>query len=155
MKILNMLLFNLADILYVLPDPFHVRPRSFIKVSNKSWNSSISLYHNLLAFIPTFCPPSEILQKWSFSSHFLQESNILVSSTDFGPGELGIKLHVKSLTRGTWWQSAGFSRCEEIELAVVYWTDKERPCRKAEEVAVMNAKTWICKVRVYSNPCSR
>lgn len=48
--------------LYVLPDPFHVRAMNFIKVSNKSRNSSISLYHNLLAFIPTFHPPSEILQ---------------------------------------------------------------------------------------------
>lgn len=54
-------LVSKTNILSLLPDLFQVRPMSFIKVSNKSWNSSISLYHNILAFIPAFCPPSEIL----------------------------------------------------------------------------------------------
>lgn len=62
-KILDMSSKLKSNILHVLPDPFHVRPMSFIKVSmsNKSWTSSISHYHNLLAFIPTFLPPSELL----------------------------------------------------------------------------------------------
>lgn len=58
-------------------------------------NCSIPSYHNFLAFVLKFCPPSKILQRWSFNKHFIQESIILPNFLSFllSFSSLSLKLH--------------------------------------------------------------